>query len=365
MDKTFMALAIEEAKKGFKQTYTNPLVGAVIVKDNQVIACGAHLKYGDYHAERNAIETCSTPEELQGATLYVTLEPCHHTGKQPPCTQAIIEAGIKRVVIAQLDPNPMVSGKGKQFLESQGLSVEVGLLGEEARALNPYYNHFYQEGRPYIVLKSAMSLDGKIALRGERAQLTASKANQFIHEERDCFQAILVGSETVLVDNPSLLGVESSLYPPIRIILDRRGRIFKQKQLALFNKNQAPFYVFTQRELSQQEADQLPSHVTVFTAEQWTVSEVVARLVQEGIQSLYVEGGSCIHDAFYEADLWDEWLLYLSPTLLGGDALPDMSSLRPSRSVKYLSDLSLSQIGQDWRISAKKGEKEKNSCLQD
>ncbi|EJN94299.1 bifunctional diaminohydroxyphosphoribosylaminopyrimidine deaminase/5-amino-6-(5-phosphoribosylamino)uracil reductase RibD [Streptococcus ratti] len=350
MDKTFMALAIEEAKKGFKQTYTNPLVGAVIVKDNQVIACGAHLKYGDYHAERNAIETCSTPEELQGATLYVTLEPCHHTGKQPPCTQAIIEAGIKRVVIAQLDPNPMVSGKGKQFLESQGVSVEVGLLGEEARALNPYYNHFYQEERPYIVLKSAMSLDGKIALKGERTQLTGSVANQFIHEERDCFQAILVGSETVLVDNPSLLGKNSSLYPPIRIVLDRRGRIFAKKDLHIFTDDKAPVYIF-----SQQEVADLPSHVTVFTAEQWTVSEVVARLVQEGIQSLYVEGGSCIHDAFYEADLWDEWLLYLSPTLLGGDALPDMSSLRPSRSVKYLSDLSLSQIGQDWRISAKKG----------
>lgn len=355
MDKTFMALAIEEAKKGFKQTYTNPLVGAVIVKDNQVVACGAHVKYGDYHAERNAIEACSSSEVLEGATLYVTLEPCHHQGKQPPCTQAILEAGIKRVVLAQLDPNPLVSGKGKQFLESHGLSVETGLLEEEARALNPYYNHFYQTGRPYIVLKSAMSLDGKIALKGERTQLTASVANQFVHEERDSFQAILVGSETVLVDNPSLLGKNSSLYPPIRIVLDRRGRIFKQKQLALFNKNQAPFYVFTQRELSQQEVADLPSHVTVFTAKQWTVSEVVARLAQEGVQSLYVEGGSRIHDAFYEADLWDEWLLYLSPTILGGNALPELSSLRSSKAMTRLFDVSLEQIGQDWRISAKKG----------
>ena len=136
MDKNYMLQAIEEAKRGFRQTYTNPLVGAVIVKDNHVIARGAHLQYGHEHAEKNAILYCQTPEELFNSTLYVTLEPCHHKGKQPPCTQAIVEAGIKKVVVGQLDPNPLVAGKGVAFLKEQGIEVVTHILGEEARALN-------------------------------------------------------------------------------------------------------------------------------------------------------------------------------------------------------------------------------------
>ncbi|MGT2924443.1 bifunctional diaminohydroxyphosphoribosylaminopyrimidine deaminase/5-amino-6-(5-phosphoribosylamino)uracil reductase RibD [Streptococcus caviae] len=357
MDEQFMALAIAKAKEGKGQTYTNPLVGAVIVKNNQVIAEGAHLKYGDGHAERNAIMACQNAEQLRGAVLYVTLEPCHHQGKQPPCTDIIVQAGIARVVIAQLDPNPLVAGKGRQFLEQQGITVDVGLLKKEAEALNPYYNHFYQRGRPYIVLKSAMSLDGKIAFKSRRTALTGKKAIETVHRERDDYQAILVGSQTALLDDPKLLGTKSSLFPPIRVVLDRRGRLFKQRQLQLFTNDEAPVYLFSQRS-----AENLPDHVTVFCDSNWTVAKVVKKLAEEGIQSLYVEGGSRIHDAFYEANLWDEWLLYLAPVLLGGDALASMSSSRMSQRLTHLSVLSLEQVGEDWRLSAKRKE---DPCLQD
>ncbi|MGT2948717.1 bifunctional diaminohydroxyphosphoribosylaminopyrimidine deaminase/5-amino-6-(5-phosphoribosylamino)uracil reductase RibD [Streptococcus devriesei] len=357
MEEQFMALAIAKAKEGRRQTYTNPLVGAVIVKDNQVIAEGAHLKYGGYHAERQAIIACQNTEQLKGATLYVTLEPCHHQGKQPPCTESIVQAGITRVVIAQLDPNPLVAGKGRRFLEKQGIKVDVGLLKEKAEALNPYYNHFYRHGRPYIVLKSAMSLDGKIAFKGKRTALTGQKARELVHQERDDYQAILIGSETALLDNPSLLGTKSSLLPPIRVVLDRRGRLFSQRQLQLFTNDEAPVYLFSQRS-----EEDLPAHVSVFCDPDWTVDKVVKKLAEEGIQSLYVEGGSRIHDAFYEAGLWDEYLLYLAPVLLGGNALGSMSSSRRSQRLTYLSDVSLEQVGEDWRISAKRKE---DPCLQD
>ena len=357
MDEQFMALAIAKAMEGKHQTYTNPLVGAVIVKNNQIIAEGAHLKYGDYHAERNAIMACQNAEELKGATLYVTLEPCHHQGKQPPCTDSIVQAGIGRVVIAQLDPNPLVAGKGRQFLESQGIEVDVGLLEKEAEALNPHYNYFYRYGRPYIVLKSAMSLDGKIAFKGKRTALTGKKAKELVHQERNNYQAILIGSETALLDDPSLLTSQSSLFPPIRVVLDRRGRLFKHRQLQLFTNSEAPVYLFSQRP-----ADNLPPHVSVFCDPDWTVDKVVKKLAEEGIQSLYVEGGSRIHDAFYAADLWDEWLLYLAPVLLGGDALAGMSSSRKSQTLTSLLDVSLEQIGEDWRIAAKRKE---DPCLQD
>ena len=211
MDNYYMSQAIAEAKKGFRQTYTNPLVGAVIVKDNHVIARGAHLQYGHEHAEKNAILHCQTPEELVDSTLYVTLEPCHHRGKQPPCTQAILAAGIKKVVVGQLDPNPLVAGKGLVFLKEEGIEVVTGVLEEEARGLNSHYNFYYENQRPYMVLKQAVSLDGKIAVLGKRTALTDTETNRFVHDERDDYQAILVGADTVLIDNPRLLGAGTSL----------------------------------------------------------------------------------------------------------------------------------------------------------
>lgn len=261
MHQSFMMAAIEEARKGKGNTFTNPLVGAAIVKEEKLLSLGAHLQYGESHAEVNAIQNCDSPEELFNSTLYVTLEPCNHQGKQPPCTQAIIQSGISTVVIGQLDPNPLVAGKGKEFLQKHGIKVIVGVEEEKCRALNPFYNHFFERDRPYITLKQAITLDGKISLKeGSRYSITGTEAISRVRKERGEHQGIVVGSETVLVDNPILLPDIVTNFPPVRIVLDRRGRILKNPKLNLFQTTTNPVWIFTENP----KLKELFPHVTIF-----------------------------------------------------------------------------------------------------
>ncbi|MGT2960871.1 bifunctional diaminohydroxyphosphoribosylaminopyrimidine deaminase/5-amino-6-(5-phosphoribosylamino)uracil reductase RibD [Streptococcus caballi] len=349
MHETYMAQAIAEARNGFRQTYTNPLVGAIIVKNNRVIARGAHLQYGHEHAEKNAILHCKVPEELANSTLYVTLEPCHHTGKQPPCTQAIVEAGIKKVVVGQLDPNPLVAGKGLAFLKSQGIEVIAGILEKEARVLNPHYNFYYEHQRPYVVLKQAVSLDGKIAVLGKRTALTDDETNRFVHDERDNYQAILVGADTVLIDNPRLLGMGTSLYPPVRVILDEAGRIFDKRELQIFTDGSAPIFIFSNRKISD-----LPSHVKVIDLPEFSIANILQALYEKKIQSVYVEGGAQVHDAFLESSLWDEMISYVTPKVIGGNGRAAISSSRQVDQTQDLAEFSVQTIGNNVRLSAKR-----------
>ncbi|MBM7643047.1 bifunctional diaminohydroxyphosphoribosylaminopyrimidine deaminase/5-amino-6-(5-phosphoribosylamino)uracil reductase RibD [Streptococcus loxodontisalivarius] len=352
----FMAQAIAEARKGLGRTHTNPLVGAVIVQDGDIIAKGGHLEFGKEHAEKNALLSCKTPEKLFNSTLYVTLEPCNHFGKQPPCSQAIIEAGIKQVVIAQLDPNPLVAGQGVAYLENHGVEVTYGCLEEQARALNPFYNHYFEHKRPYITLKQAISLDGKIALQNERTAITHEEALDRVHLERASYQAILIGSQTALTDNPSLLTSGASLYPPVRVVLDRRGRLLEHPDLKLFENSSAPLWLLTDQEL-----ENLPQHVRLLKPASFEICDIVACLYQEGIQSLYVEGGAEVHDSFLAADLWDDVITYLSPKLLGGNSRAAFSSQRLGHQVTELSDFEIEQLGSDLRLYTRRSER----CLQD
>ena len=349
MHENYMAQAIAEARNGFRQTYTNPLVGAVIVKDDHVIARGAHLQYGHEHAEKNAILHCEAPEELLNSTLYVTLEPCHHRGKQPPCTQAILDSGIKKVVVGQLDPNPLVAGKGLAFLREQGIEVITGILEKEARALNSHYNFYYEQQRPYVVLKQAVSLDGKIAVLGSRTALTDNETSRFVHDERDDYQAILVGADTVLIDNPRLLGAGTSLYPPVRVVLDEAGRTFEKEDLQIFTDGSSPVFIFSRRKVSD-----LPSHVKVIDLPEFSIANILQTLYDEKIQSLYVEGGAGVHDAFLECGLWDEVISYVTPKLIGGNGKAAMSSFRLVEEVLELQDFSVQTIGNNVRLSAKR-----------
>ncbi|MCP1100966.1 diaminohydroxyphosphoribosylaminopyrimidine deaminase/5-amino-6-(5-phosphoribosylamino)uracil reductase [Aequitasia blattaphilus] len=359
MHKQYMNLAIEEAKKGIGNTYTNPLVGAVIVKDNRVIAKGAHLKYGCEHAERNAINHCQSPEELFDSTLYVTLEPCNHFGKQPPCSHLIVEKGIKRVIIGQLDPNPLVKGQGKAFLEDHGIQVIVGVNEEEVYHLNEYYNFLHRNKRPYIVLKQALTLDGRIAMnRNSPASITGQAVWDRVHKERGKYQGILVGSQTILSDNPTLLSLGSSLYPPVRIVLDRQGRILKARELNLFKNKLAPLWIFTE---SEEVIPDLP-HVTVIRKETLTLNGVLTELAERSIHSLYVEGGGRIHDAFFAENLWDEIVTYISPKIIGGNSLPGFSSHREATGITPLHSVAFEQLGTDFRIS---GRRTDTLCLQD
>ena len=356
MDTYFMNLALLEAKRGAKYTHTNPLVGAIIVKDNKIIARGSHLRYGCEHAEKNAISTCKTPEKLFNSTLYVTLEPCNHKGKQPPCTDSIIKMGISKIVVAQLDPNPIVSGKGIKYLQDNGIEVVTGILEREAYFLNYAYNLFHTEKRPYVALKQATSLDGKLAFTNERTQITGKEVYDFVRNERDNYQAILVGAKTVLIDNPTLLGSNTSLFPPKRIILDAEGSIFEQSNLNLFKDSSSEVIIF-----SKFSHENLPSHVTIITPEEFSIKEILSEIAKLGIQSVYVEGGPCIHDQFLASGCWDEVITYISPILLGGNNTSSFTSNRITNEKIQLHDTNVTKLGNDIRISGRRV----SQCLQD
>lgn len=349
MDQYFMEKAIQLARAGQGQTLTNPLVGAVIVYQGTIVATGCHLQYGGPHAEVNALKNC--PEEiLAKATMYVTLEPCSHQGKQPPCSQAIIQSGIKQVVIGQLDPNPLVAGRGQAMIRENGVEVESGVLEAECKQLNPFYNFFHQNKRPFITLKQASSLDGKISLRDIRTPITGSEVYQYVRRERKKYQAILVGSQTAITDDPSLHTIPRGPYPPLRIVLDRRGRLKDYDQLQLFHDKDQEVWIFSE----DNPPTSLPDHCRWIVQEKVTIESLVDYLSQEGVQSLYVEGGARIHDAFIKEGLWDAFISYLAPKIIAGNGLPATSSDRVSQELLDLKDVKVQQIGQDIRISGRR-----------
>ena len=283
MHETYMKRAISAALKGKGQTFTNPLVGAVIVKEEEIVAVGSHMDYGPPHAEKNAIDSCSSPEKLIDSTIYVTLEPCHHYGKQPPCTAAILQSGIKKVVIGQLDPNPLVSGKGKAFLEAQGIAVITGVLEKEVREINRHYNTYHEELRPFVALKQATTLDGKIALAGQRTRITGEAALRRARQERSDYQAILIGSRTALIDNPTLR--TEAAFPPYRVVLDRKGETLKQ-QLALFEDASSPVLVFTTKKVQ----TVFSNHLKIINPPSLTLTYISKEFNRLKIQSYYVYG---------------------------------------------------------------------------
>ncbi|WP_052400719.1 bifunctional diaminohydroxyphosphoribosylaminopyrimidine deaminase/5-amino-6-(5-phosphoribosylamino)uracil reductase RibD [Oceanobacillus jeddahense] len=354
MNELYMEKAIELARLGRGKTYTNPLVGAVIVKDDVILATGYHSKYGDKHAEKMAIDQCESPEEIIDATIYVTLEPCNHTGKQPPCTQMIIDSGISKVVIAQLDPNPVVAGKGKAYLESQGIQVISGILQEKAEALNKHYNYFHRRQQPYIVLKQAVSLDGKLSVDPfQRTYLTGEETYKKVREERQFYQAVLTGSRTVLADDPKLLPSVITDFPPVRIILDRRGQTLDFEKYQIY-KESLPVWVFTKND----SIANIPEHVRLIPDSHWTIPKVVDYLQKEGIQSVYVEGGSKIHDAFLAENKFEEVITYISPKLIGGNGAPAFYSDRKVSSVTSLALQSVEAVGEDIRIVSRREKKD-------
>ncbi|WP_080875877.1 bifunctional diaminohydroxyphosphoribosylaminopyrimidine deaminase/5-amino-6-(5-phosphoribosylamino)uracil reductase RibD [Oceanobacillus timonensis] len=358
MDERYMEKAIELAKLGKGKTYTNPLVGAVIVKEDSLLATGYHPKYGDRHAEKMAIEKCETPEDIFDATLYVTLEPCNHTGKQPPCTEIIVNSGISKVVIAQLDPNPVVAGKGKAYLESQGIQVESGILQEKAEALNEHYNYFHSRQQPYIVLKQAISLDGKLSANPcQRTYLTGEETYKKVHEERQYYQAILIGSGTVLADNPTLLPETVTDFPPVRIILDRSGQTLDFGKYHIFGEG-APVWVFTKTD----SIANIPPHVRLISNQDWTIPKVVDYLRKEGIQSVYVEGGSKMHDAFLAENMFEEVITYIAPKLIGSNGVPAFASNRDVSATTPLVFQRVEAVGEDVRMVSRR---EEEACLQD
>ena len=316
----WMRLALSLAKKGEGKVSPNPMVGAVLVKNGKLIAKGYHRYFGGPHAEVEAIQRAK--DKARGCTLYVTLEPCSHYGKTPPCTQAIIRAGIRRVVIATLDPNPINSGRGVQELKKAGIETELGVCEEEATKVNEAFFKFMKKKIPFVVVKVASSLDGKIATsKGESKWITGQKAREFAHRLRDKMDAILVGINTVISDDPSLLAPSKDSLA--RVILDSKLRIPLNSKI-LKNQDKADTFIFTTSKADRQKLCELKSRgikVAIVKEDQdgrVDLEEVLKKLASLEIMILLVEGGGRVIGSFFDKGLVDKLFLFLAPRIIGG-----------------------------------------------
>ncbi|MFH1788260.1 MAG: bifunctional diaminohydroxyphosphoribosylaminopyrimidine deaminase/5-amino-6-(5-phosphoribosylamino)uracil reductase RibD [Candidatus Altiarchaeota archaeon] len=316
-DNDFMRRALALAGKG--NTSPNPLVGCVIVKNGRVMAEGFHRKAGLPHAEIEALRKLKCGE-ARGSTLYVTLEPCCHHGRTPPCTDAIIKAGVKRVVAAMRDPNPLVAGKGAMILRNAGVEVNVGVLRKEAEQLNEAYVHFMKTVTPFVTLKSAMSLDGKIAAKtGDSKWITGEKARKRVHDLRSRVDAVLVGVGTVLKDDPRLTCRVKGGRDPLRVIVDSHLRIpLEAKVLGDGN-----VVVATTKRHSLQKKKRLDNR----GVDVWVVAEKnrrvnltdLARVLGEiGVRSILIEGGGEVNASAIQAGIVNKVLFFISPMIVGG-----------------------------------------------
>jgi diaminohydroxyphosphoribosylaminopyrimidine deaminase/5-amino-6-(5-phosphoribosylamino)uracil reductase len=315
-----MKQALELARKGWPQVVPNPMVGCVIVLNDKAVASGYHMQYGGPHAEVNAIN--NLPPELSAAdcALYVTLEPCSHHGKTPPCADLIIRKGFKHVIVACADPNPLVSGKGIQKLEQAGINVTTGILEKEARALNKHFITFYEKKRPYIILKWAETADGFISrwpVPESRAanHISGARSNEYVHSLRATVSAIMVGKNTVLNDNPRLTTRLVQGKNPIRVFIDRELSV--PRTFNIYNA-EAPTVVFN----AVKEGQEGNISFVKPDLEKDTLNDIMAWMYGKGIQSLLVEGGSVTLKNFIEKGLWDEAHRIVNPELRFGNGLP-------------------------------------------
>lgn len=324
-DEAYMRRAIELAKKGEGFVNPNPMVGAVIVKDGRIIGEGFHEKYGQLHAERNAI--ASLTESARGATLYVTLEPCAHYGKTPPCTEAILEAQIARVVIGSADPNPLTAGKGAVILRDAGVAVEEGFLKEECDSLNPVFFHYITTKLPYVVMKYAMTADGKIAtVTGASKWISGPKSRELVHEYRHRYMAIMVGINTVLADDPLLTTRLPGKKSPIRIICDSRLRLPTDSKICQTAGEVRTIIACAgekEGELKERWTKLEALGVEVLSVPSETGNIDLSRLMEilgeQKIDSILLEGGGTLNDSALRADIVDEVKLFLAPKMFGGE----------------------------------------------
>lgn len=319
MDERYMLRAIELAKKGVGYTNPNPMVGAVIVKDGRIIGEGYHQRCGQLHAERNAF--ASLTESARGADLYVTLEPCCHYGKTPPCTEAIVEHQIGRVFIGSRDPNPKVSGKGAQFLREHGIQVFEDVCREACDEINPVFFHYITRKRPYVVMKYAMTLDGRIATRtGKSKWITGEAARAHVHGLRSRYAAILCGIGTVLADDPMLNARVEGAHQPLRIVLDSSLRIPMDAQLVTTAREYPTLVVCARENEKKDLLEQMGVEVLCFPDKEGRVDleRLLEELGRRQIDSVLVEGGGEVHEAFRRGKLTDHVCCYVAPKIFGG-----------------------------------------------
>lgn len=320
MDEKYMLRAIALAKLGIGKVNPNPLVGAVIVKDDRIIGEGYHARYGELHAERHAFSQLS--EDAKGATMYVTLEPCCHYGKQPPCTQAIIEHGIKKVYVGSDDPNELVAGKGIQILRDAGIEVVTQFMKEECDALNPVFFHYITTNMPYVVMKYAMTLDGKIACDSGASQwITGKKARYHVQETRNRLKGIMVGVETVIRDNPSLTCRIAGGRSPIRIICDSKLRIPSDSYIVKTAK-EVPVIVATisgdVKAIQVLEDAGVTVIVTKECNKRVDLTDLMIKLGELKVDGVLLEGGGTLNQSALDAKIVQHVQAYIAPKIFGG-----------------------------------------------
>ena len=303
------------AKKGEGKTSPNPLVGCVVFDDDfNVVSTGFHEKYGGFHAERNAL--LKSDVDFKGKNLIVNLEPCCHYGKTPPCTDIIIEKGIKKVIVGMKDVNPLVAGKGIKILRNSGIEVVEGVLEDECKRLNEIFIKNQLEQKPFILIKSAITLDGKIATKTNSSKwITGDKARKEVMHLRNLYDAILTSSNTVLEDNPSLTARIKGGKNPVRVILDRNLRTSPSSKV--YNNDKIKIFLFT----SKKDNGKYPKNVCVKTISEedngLNLNEVVSILWSEGIKSILIEAGGKLNGAFLKQKLVDKFVLFIAPKILG------------------------------------------------
>nr|WP_279220995.1 bifunctional diaminohydroxyphosphoribosylaminopyrimidine deaminase/5-amino-6-(5-phosphoribosylamino)uracil reductase RibD [Desulfofundulus salinum] len=358
MDEYYMQMALDLARRALGRTSPNPMVGAVLVKDGQVIGRGYHARAGTPHAEIHALNEAG--EQAVGATLYVTLEPCCHRGRTGPCTEAILDAGVKRVVAAMTDPNPLVAGRGLERLRQAGVEVTVGVMEEEARKLNEVFVKYITTRSPFVVLKAAMSLDGKIATRtGESRWITGPRARLAVHRLRDRYDAILVGVNTVLKDNPSL----TTRIPgengkdPVRVIVDSLARTPPDARV-ITQQSPAPTIVAVTERAPKENLCRLEEAgaqilVVPGPGPRVDLEVLMKELARREITSVLVEGGGEIHASFLGSRLVDKVIWFIAPLIIGGRQVPGpVGGDGPARLLEAvrLKDISFTRYGEDFCV---------------
>lgn len=358
-DHRHMACAIQLARRGQYTTHPNPQVGCVIVRDGEVVGEGWHERAGQPHAEINALREAGSLSE--NTDVYVTLEPCSHFGRTPPCADALIKAGVRRVIVAMADPNPVVSGEGIVRLQQAGIEVAVGLLNAEAQKLNPGFISGMTRKRPFVRVKMAMSLDGRTAMSsGESAWITGAEARHDVQLWRARAGALLTGIGTVLMDKPSLnvrvtaeqLGIKSPVRQPGRVILDSALQ-FPEDAPLLQHEGQIRIYTCSQDAVKIARLQQQGVIVRQFPGSQPELAAVLNALYEDGINEVHVEAGATLSGALVAIGLADELLIYMAPHLMGSTARPLFQlpfALMQDRVALTIRDIRA--IGNDWRILA-------------
>ncbi len=342
-DNYYMRMAIRLAGKGIGKTSPNPMVGTVIVKDGKIIGRGYHKKCGDYHAEINAINNAR--KNIRGSTFYITLEPCSHYGRTPPCVDTLIKKGPERIVVGTPDPNPEVNGKGIKILRSKGIKVDVGILDTECRKLNEHYFKFIKSGIPYVTVKYAQTLDGRIATTTGDSQWISSEASRkYVHILRSTNDCVMVGAGTVAADNPQLTVRHIKGKNPLRIIVDSKLRISIKSSVLTDDNSHLTIIATTSRAPAGRitAIKKLGVEVLVVKKERngsVSLSSLLKELGKREIMSVLVEGGSEIITSLLKANLVDKMIIPISPKIIGKglEAIGDLNINKIKNSIKFSS----------------------------